>query len=242
MRASPPALLLAGLVLLLGACGGDDDNALPTGSAPFELGASDFVSGIDNPYWPIRPGGRWIYRETDAEGAVQHIVVTVTDRVEPILGVQARVVHDVATEDGRVVENTYDWYAQDEDGNVWYLGEDTTAYEEGKPPSKEGSWRAGVRGAQPGVIVPAEPETGLRYRQEFLRGEAEDAGEVLSVDEQVRVPAGSYSEVLKTKDTTPLEPELVEQKYYAKGVGPVLDETVAGGSDRAVLVSFSPGR
>ncbi len=241
MRAWRPGLLLSGLVLLLAACGDEDESSLPTGAEPFTLQASDFVAGIDNPYWPMTPGSRWVYRETDAEGGVTRIVVTVTDRVEPIIGVPAHVVHDVATEDGRVVEDTYDWYAQDTDGNVWYFGEDTTAYEEGKPPSKEGSWRAGVAGALPGVAVPADPEVGLRYRQEYLAGEAEDAGEVLSVDERVRVPAGSYSGVLQTKDTTPLEPTLVEQKYYAKGVGPVLDETVAGGSDRGVLISLRPG-
>ena len=241
MRAWRPGLLLSGLVLLLAACGDEDESSLPTGAEPFTLQASDFVAGIDNPYWPMTPGSRWVYHETDAEGVVTRNVVTVTDRVEPIIGVPAHVVHDVATEDGRVVEDTYDWYAQDTDGNVWYFGEDTTAYEEGKPPSKEGSWRAGVDGALPGVAVPADPEVGLRYRQEYLAGEAEDAGEVLSVDERVRVPAGSYSGVLQTKDTTPLEPALVEQKYYAKGVGPVLDETVAGGSDRGVLISFRPG-
>jgi hypothetical protein len=240
MRSLPPALLVAGLLLLLPACG-DDADPLPQGSAVVELDADDFSAEIDNAYWPMRPGSRWVYRETDAEGTVQRIVVTVTDRTTRILGIDARVVHDVATEDGEVVENTWDWYAQDEDGNVWYLGEDTTAFEEGKAPSKEGSWRAGVRGAQPGVIVPAEPEVGLRYRQEYLRGEAEDAGEVLSVDATARVPAGFYEGALRTRDTTPLEPDLVEEKTYAKGVGPVLDETVAGGSDRAVLIEFSPG-
>ena len=170
MRAWRPGLLLSGLVLLLAACGDEDESSLPTGAEPFTLQASDFVAGIDNPYWPMTPGSRWVYHETDAEGVVTGNVVTVTERVEPIIGVPAHVVHDVATEDGRVVEDTYDWYAQDTDGNVWYFGEDTTAYEEGKPPSKEGSWRAGVAGALPGVAVPADPEVGRRNGGSFSSG------------------------------------------------------------------------
>jgi hypothetical protein len=150
------------------------------------------------------------------------------------------VVHDDVSADGKVIEDTYDWYAQDRWGNVWYLGEDTKEFDNGKV-STEGSWEAGVDGAQAGVVVPANPEVGLAYRQEYYAGEAEDAGEVLSLTEQANVPFGSYQDVLKTKDWTPLEPHVVENKFYAQGIGPVLALQVSGGASREVLLSFEPG-
>ena len=231
-------------------CSGDDGDTgagqatskLPEGGEPFGLDPSRFTREIDNPYWPMRPGSRWVYRETDAEGTVQRIVVTVTDRKKTITGIDAVVVHDRVTEDGELVEDTFDWYAQDADGNVWYVGEDTKEYENGKVKSTEGSWEAGVDGAQAGVVVAAEPEVGLTYRQEYYRGEAEDAARVLSLDEKVEVPIGRFAGVLMTKDYTPLEPALVEHKFYAKGVGPVLALTISGGSDREELVRFTRGR
>ena len=130
-------------------------------ASTIELDPADFTTEIDNPWWPMTPGSRWVYRETDSEGANQKVVVTVTNRTKAIAnGIEARVVHDVVTEDGEFVEVTDDWYAQDEDGNVWYLGEDTTEYENGKPVSKAGSFEAGVDGAEPGIIMPAQPEPG----------------------------------------------------------------------------------
>ena len=123
------------------------------------------------------------------------------------------------------------------DGNIWYLGEDTKEFENGKVKTTAGSWEHGVDGAQAGVIVPAEPEPGLAYRQEYYAGEAEDAATVLSLDEWVQVPAGSYRDVLMTKDYTPLQPEVLEHKFYAQGVGPVLVLGISGGSDREELFS-----
>jgi hypothetical protein len=204
-----------------------------------ELDPAEFSTTIDNPYWPMRPGSRWIYRETDGEGGESRVEVTVTDRTKEIDGIEALVVHDVVTEDGEVKEDTFDWYAQDADGNIWYLGEDTKEFEDGKVVSTEGSWEAGVDGAQAGVLLPADPEVGMRYRQEYYEGEAEDAGEVLSLDEQVRVPYGSFDHVLKTKDTTPLEPDVLEHKFYARDVGPVLAVSVSGGGGREELVRFT---
>jgi hypothetical protein len=233
-------MLVAALALASG-CGGsgsDEAAALPTGSETVELDPASFSPDIDHPYWPMEVGTVWTYRETDAEGAEQRVVVTVTDRTRDIQGIQARVVHDVVTEDGEVVEDTFDWYAQDEDGNVWYMGEDTTAFEEGKPPDKEGSWEHGVDGALAGILLPADPEVGMSYRQEYYEREAEDMGEILSLDESVEVPYGKYDGVLKTKDWTPLEPDLVENKFYARGVGPVLATTVSGGTDREELVDL----
>lgn len=233
MRSLP--CLLAGLVLVAG-CASDGSSQLPTGAEPVELDPSDFGATIDNPWWPMRPGTRWVYRETDGEGGVQRVEVTVTERTREVLGIEARVVHDVVTEDGRVVEDTYDWYAQDDRGNVWYLGEDTREYAEDGTVSTEGSWEAGVDGAQAGILVPAQPEVGMSYRQEYLAGEAEDAAEVVSLDARAVVPAGRFEHVLATRETTPLEPGLVERKHYARGVGPVLAMTVSGGSSREMLI------
>jgi hypothetical protein len=256
MRA--PLRCLAALPLLVvAACGGGESAEperatssapaeaaagppLPQDGEPFELDPANFVDTIDNPYWPMTPGSRWVYRETDAEGTVQRVVVTVTDQTKTIEGIEATVVHDVVSEDGEVVEDTFDWYAQDKWGNVWYLGEATKEFD-GDKVSTEGSWEAGVDGALAGVVVPANPEPGLAYRQEYYKGEAEDEAVVLSIDERADVPQGSYEGVLKTKDLNPLEPDLVENKFYAKGVGPVLAVTVSGGSDREELVSFVSG-
>jgi hypothetical protein len=218
---------------------GSEGATLPQGSEPVDLDPADFRSEIDNPYWPMSPGTRWVYRETDAAGAELRVEVTVTGRTREILGIDATVVHDMVTEDGRLIEDTYDWYAQDKWGNVWYLGEDTKEYKGGKVSSTEGSWEAGVDGAQAGIILPAQPEPGLAYRQEHYAGHAEDGAEVLSVDERATVPFGSFDHVLMTRDYNRLEPKLLEHKFYARGVGPVLAMTVAGGADREELLRFT---
>jgi hypothetical protein len=239
--------LFALTALTVTGCGDDDgDDAsaptLPQGSEHVELDPAEFTTEIDNPWWPMTPGSRWVYRETDSEGASQKVVVTVTNRTKAIAnGIEARVVHDVVTEDGEFVEVTDDWYAQDTDGNVWYLGEDTTEYENGKPVSQEGSFEAGVDGAEPGIIMPAQPEPGMTYRQEYLKGEAEDAGAIVSLDEQAEVPAGHFEPALMTNDTNPLEPKVNEFKFFARGVGPVLAVSVSGGSDREELLSYTAG-
>jgi hypothetical protein len=138
------------------------------------------------------------------------------------------------------VEDTYDWYAQDEDGTIWYLGEDTREYENGEVVSTAGSWETGVDGAQAGVMVPGDPEVGLRYRQEYHAGEAEDRARILSLDEQAEVPFGHFTGVMLTKDFTPLAPTVLEYKLYAKGVGPVLILNVSGGGGgREELVEFT---
>jgi hypothetical protein len=206
-------------------------------------GPGDFTTRIDNPYLPMRPGSRWVYRETDTDGTVQRVVVRVTGRTRLIAnGVRARVVRDTVTERGRLVEDTFDWYAQDRAGNVWYLGEDTTEYEDGEPVSKAGSWEAGVDGARAGIVMLARPRPGREYRQEFYEGEAEDRARVLSLDDQAEVPAGHYTRVLTTKDWNPLEPDVLEYKLYARGVGLVLAVHVSGGSEREELLSYRKGR
>ena len=232
-RGTATLLILISLAVI--ACGDGDD-------ASEAKSPADFTTEIDNPWWPMKPGSRWVYRETDSEGTRQKVVVTVTNRTKTIAnGVEARVVHDVVTEDGEFVEVTDDWYAQDADGNIWYLGEDTTEYENGKPVSKSGSFEAGVDGAEAGMIMPANPEPGMSYRQEFYEGEAEDEAEILALDQQAEVPAGHYAPVLMTNDTNPLEPKVNEFKFYARGVGPVLAISVSGGSDREELLSYRAG-
>ena len=151
-----------------------------------ELDPADFTTEIDNPWWPMKPGSRWVYRETDTEGANQKVVVTVTNRTKTIAnGVEARVVHDVVTEDGKFVEVTDDWYAQDKDGNIWYLGEDTTEYENGKPVSTPARSRPASTEPRPGSSCPRSPSPGMTYRQEYYKGEAEDEAEII-----VARPAG----------------------------------------------------
>jgi len=223
-------LAVALLLALAAGCGSEESSSLPQGDETVKLDPDDFSTEIDNPYWPMLPGSRWVYREGKAR-----VEVTVTGTTKKIIGIEARVVRDVLTEDGEVREDTFDWYAQDESGNIWYLGESTKEFENGKV-STEGSWQAGVDGAQPGVLLPGKPKAGLSYRQEYYEGEAEDAADVLSVDAQARVPVGSFQQLLQTKEYTPLEPNVVEHKFYAKGVGPILAVTVSGGSGREELV------
>jgi len=240
------------VLALLGAgaagCGSDDSEAgrpattsLPQGSERVRLDPGAFTTAIDNPYWPMAPGSRWVYRETAPGEAPQRVVVTATHRTRRVAGVAARVVHDVVSAHGRLAEDTRDWYAQDRAGNVWYLGEDTVEYRDGRPASRAGSWEAGVDGAQAGIALPAAPRVGLRYRQEYQAGAAEDRAQVLSLDEQVEVPFGHFAHVLMTKDFTPLEPRMLEHKLYARGVGPVLALTLSGGAEREELLRYEHG-
>jgi hypothetical protein len=226
-----------------GGAGGGQNRGLPQGSEPSKLDPADFSTDIDNPYWPMRPGSEWVYSETDTEGAREKVVVTVTDKTKTIAnGIEARVISDVATEDGKPVEITDDWYAQDKDGNVWYLGEAVRNYENGKLVDRAGSFEAGVDGAQPGIAMPADPVPGLSYRQEYYKGEAEDKAAVVTVgQEQVQVPYGHFTEVLMTRDLVPTEPKVQELKFYARGVGPLLSMHTDGPGGRATLVSYTPG-
>jgi hypothetical protein len=207
------------------------------GDYSVQVDPSRFVTTIDNPWLPFTPGSRWVY---EAGGGERNEVV-VTGQTRKIMGITATVVRDVETRNGELVEETSDWYAQDRDGNVWYLGEDTRAFRNGEP-SPAGSWEAGVDGALPGIIMQADPQVGDAYRQEFYRGQAEDMGKVVRLGASQTVPFRSFDGLLVTRDWTPLEPEVVEEKYYAKGVGLVLETTVEGGSDRNELVSYQSGR
>jgi hypothetical protein len=217
---------------------------LPQGSEPVQLDPADFTTSIDNPYWPMSPGSKWVYRETDTKGTNQKVVVEVTNKTRTIAnGIEARVIRDTVTENGEPIEKTDDWYAQDKSGNIWYLGEATAEYENGKVATTAGSFEAGVDGAQPGIAMPADPQPGLSYRQEYYKGEAEDKAAVITVDEeQVQVPFGYFhKEVLMTRDLVPTEPKVQELKFYAPNVGPVLSVHTDGDGGRAELISYTRG-
>jgi hypothetical protein len=209
---------------------------LPQGGDPVTLDAAAFVGAIDNPYLPLPAGGRWVYRETDGQGGRSTVRVTVLPWTRVVQGVTATVVRDIVAEHGDPIEKTHDFYAQDVCGSVWYLGERTREFEDGHVVSTAGSWEAGIDGASAGVIMPADPQVGMAYREEFLAGEAEDRAEVLAVDERVQVPAGSFRHGVLTRNTTPLEPRVLEYKLYAPGVGLVLAIGISGSADREELL------
>ncbi len=188
---------------------------------------ADFVTVIDNPYWPLVQGTTTIF-----EGEGEHIVVVVTGYTKLAMGVPVTVVRDTAYAKGKVIEDTFDWYAQDRAGNVWYFGEDTTEFKNGKPTSKAGSWEAGVDGGLPGIVMLAHPQVGDVYRNEYYAGEAEDLTKVLELGGTITVPAGAFTDTIVTEDWTPLEPDQLEHKTYAPGVGvvaegPIEDPTVS---------------
>jgi hypothetical protein len=212
---------------------------LPQGSDPVTLDPANFVAAINHPFWPMPVGATWTYSEVDADGTEFKGVTEVLAETKQIIGITATVVHDQLKQGDEVVEDTFDWYAQDAQGNLWYLGEDTKEFENGQVASTEGSWEAGVDGAQPGIILPGTPQVGQSYRQEYYAGQAEDNALILSLDELVAVPAGSYEGVIMTKETTPIEPDVVEYKWYAQGVGVVLAIGVSPDFSREQLTEVS---
>ncbi len=230
-----------GFICLAAACGseakgggGSDGPQL----GPANLDASNFVRTVDNPYYPLEPGTTWEYKAVGSE-VEERIVVSVLEKTKVVDGVTATVVHDRVTEvGGKLIEDTYDWYAQDKAGNVWYLGEDTKSYSE-PTVSTKGSWEAGVDGARAGLVMMGKPTVGESYYQEYYVGEAEDEGKILSIDESVTGPTGSYDGVVQTADSTKLEPDLLEHKWYAKGVGFVLEKYVKGGDETVTLVKMT---
>jgi hypothetical protein len=239
-------LTVLGVALALAAAAtAHADNPLPRGDDPVTLDPADFSADIDNRTWPMTVGSRWVYRVTDmSDGSTEREVITVTRRTKLIAdGIRARVVSDIVRDrNGKPVEVTDDWYAQDSKGNVWYFGEHTISYEHGKR-SDNGSWEAGVKGAMPGVALPAAPFVGESYREEYSKGVAEDQSRVLALDAQVKVRAGHFKGALLTEDFSPIEPDVSELKFYAKGSGQaVLAIDVSGGSDREELIRYTRGR
>jgi hypothetical protein len=194
---------------------------------------------IDNPYFPLPPGMTFIYEGTVTEdpGGFEHDEFIVTHTTRMIQGIPCVEVHDKRLLNGHLAEDTRDWFAQDDAGNVWYFGENTTLVDDrGLPVDLSGSWMAGVDGAQPGIIMEAHPAIGDFYRQEFLLGEAEDLAEVSSLTETVTVPfpPGTFTNCLKTTESAPISPGDVSPKSYFAGVGNLL--TVEPNGDRSELV------
>jgi hypothetical protein len=201
---------------------------------------ADFVAAVDNPYLPFKPGTRLHYRGVAENGTTpQTDDEVVTHQTKTILGVKCTVVRDSVFERGKPVERTFDWYAQDKHGNVWYFGEDARDYKNGGFVKAPDSWQAGVNGAQPGIIMPGAPRTGESYRQEYYPGHAMDQAKVLGARGTVQVPAGTYKDPLVTVETTALEPGVAEQKVNARGVGVVEERVVKGNHERFELVSVT---
>ncbi|MCC6695939.1 MAG: hypothetical protein IT365_09960 [Candidatus Hydrogenedentes bacterium] len=238
------SLLTAGLVvmaataLMISGCPMNSPEKCDCGLQAYnpDIDPEDFVDAIDNPYFPLVPGTTYLY-ESETEEGTEQVEVTVTDAKVEILGVECTVVRDTVTLEGEVVEDTYDWYAQDVDGNVWYFGEASMEFEDGMVRSTFGSWEAGVHCAKPGIVMKADPRVGQTYRQEYYACVAEDKATVIALGESYTVPYESYEDCLRTEEFTPLDPDAVEQKVYAPGVGFIF--ALADGERTEELVSIT---
>lgn len=210
------------------------------GYAP-AISAADFVPVVDNPYFPLIPGTRWAYTGKLADGSTERIELEILHGTHMVNGVAATVLHDTVYQADQLVEETFDWFAQDKAGNVWYLGEAVDNYKNGVFVDHHGSWEWGVDGALPGVNMWANPAARLDqiYYQEYYAGAAEDQGQVLSASEQMTVPAGSFTDVVQTYDFSALDPELQEHKFYAPGIGNIKELNLLTGEE-VVLIEFVP--
>jgi len=229
--AATPALVAA---LLAGAAGPDRAHAGSQMPPPHR-----FVRHVTNPWFPLRPGSVWVYRGVK-DGVGQRDVVRVRARTRTILGITATVVSDVASHHGRVLERTEDWYAQDRDGNVWYLGENTAAFEGGGV-DRSGSWQAGRHGARAGIVMTAQPRIGDTHRQEYWPGHAEDQYWLVDLGQHASVPFGSFSHAALTLEWSRLEPGVIDRKLYVRGIGVVSELAAQGPPERAELVRFHAG-
>ena len=220
--------------------------AVPASSAPSSqpscprppaLPAPDqFVSQISNRYLPLTVGTTWTYKgKLDGKSATD--VFAVTDQTKQIEGVTTTVIHDQVFQGGDLVEDTFDWFAQDVNGNVWYLGEDTKELDHGTVVSTEGSWEAGVHGANAGIFMPANPQVGDLFKQEDAKNVAEDCTRIVALDAFVKTPYVTSNDALKTEEFSLLEPGVLDNKYYVKDIGLVAERTVQGGDDTLNLVS-----
>jgi hypothetical protein len=202
------------------------------------INPQDFSTTIDNPFSPLVPNTTYVYVGT-TDGSAARDEFQVTRRTKVILGVTCREVRDRGYVDGVLAEDTLDWFAQDKDGNVWYFGEDTKELDaNGNVISTEGSWQAGVNGAQPGIVMEADPHVGDTYQQEFSAGVAEDMATVVALNKTVNVPFGSFKGCLETEEFTQLEPGTIDHKFYARGVGLAQSVALRGGRERLELVTI----
>ncbi len=216
-------------------------SAGPGSGSPYEpvLDPANFTTTIDNPYFPLPVGRTLVYRGVK-DGQTQEDRVTVTDATKTVAeGITARVVTDVATHDGALLEKTSDWYAQDNQGNVWYVGEDTAHYLANGKVDTSGSWEAGVQDAEPGLVMEANPQIPDAYRQEFLAGQAEDTAWIVDRGGSTKVPYGPLKNVLTTLEATHLEPGAYDLKVYAPGIGIAREQALSGTPEFAELVSVT---
>ena len=202
--------------------------------------AANFVSHVTNPYMPLLPGTVTVFKGVQ-DGKPALNISTVTRQTKQILGVNATVVHDRVYLNRKLIEDTMDWYAQDKQGNVWYFGEDSKEFQNGQVISTEGSWESGVNGALPGIVMEAHPKKADAYQQEFAGNTASDRAKVLTIRATSQVPFGAFTRVLQTKEFTPLEPGVVEQKFYARGIGFIKSVMVKGGTEEFHLVAIRYG-
>jgi hypothetical protein len=243
-RLIPGLGILAVLVVGCGSSGTKQTANSASELAPVEgryapsVDPADFVERVDNPLWPLKPGTAFHY--VGMRGSTpQRDDELVTRRTKRILGIRSVVVRDTVSEHGLPIERTLDFYAQDKAGNVWYLGEDSFERQHGRFVKASDSWRSGVGGAKPGIIMPADPRPGDRYRQEYYPpGDALDEAHVLGERGPVKVPYGRFEQALVTSEFSPLEPQ-TEQKYYVAGVGEVLERVVKGHHEEFRLVSVT---
>ena len=202
------------------------------------IDAANFVAAVDNRYWPLKPGTGFHFR--GMRGTTPQLDdEVVTGRTIQILGIKCTVVRDTVSERGKPIERTLDFYAQDKQGNVWYMGEDSFELKNGRFVKASDSWRSGVDGAKPGIIMPADPRLGDSYRQEYYPpGEALDQARVISYSGTVTVPYGRFKRALVTSEFSPLEPQ-TEQKYYVAGIGEIMERVVKGHHEEFELVSVT---
>ncbi len=235
--------------LALTACGGGGGSSDNEGDEVYELPANfdpdasysvnitgeDLDTDITNTYFPAPVGATWTYEGQTDEGT-EHIDVEVLSETKDVWGATATVIRDTVYLDGEIAEDTWDWYGQDMQGNVWYLGEETYEYEDDIVVSNAGAWEAGVNDALPGYSMLANPQVGDAYRQEYLVGEAEDLAEIVELDVTVNVAAGEFIGCVKTREVSVIDRSYEEFKYYCPGMGLVLEEA---GEDRVELITYS---
>jgi hypothetical protein len=206
-----------------------------------KIDPSQFTADIRTKWWPIKQGATWVY-DGQKDGVPEHVVVRVKPAQKTIMGVKTMTIQDTVTINKALEENTTDWYAQNKKtGDLWYFGEDSKDYKNGVVVSTQGTWEAGVDGAQPGVVFPGHAKAGgPTYRQEYRPGVAEDMARVLSISDTQTVPAGTFKGVLHTYDTDPLNPDKVENKFYAPGVGIVHVKRIGSAhSEEIKLITYT---